>query len=444
MSGERLPPHSAEAEAGLLGAILRDNAAFDDVRPLVSEGDFYLDANRKVFAAIAAECGAGKPCDLVILFQRLKAEGQVEDVGGASRLADLWDAVPTAMNAVYHAGIVRDMAARRRLIHLCGEMARDAYDTGEPAEQVVARFESQVFEVGEGARADEPVALSVAIDDVFADLDAKVRGERGRVVSTGLAGLDNVTGGLHPNRLVIVAARPSVGKSAIGLQFALAAAGQGVPALVFSLEMGRDEWASRALASVCEVPLNFLVGGQRMDAVTAETLVTASDRARVPVFIDDRSSHSVHTLSAVARRAVRRNRVGLVVIDYLGLIDHDGHKNDTLSTRIANTSRKLKQLARELKIPVVCLAQLNRDVEKRGDGRPMLSDLRDSGAIEQDADDVLMLWPQEIHADPMGKPSPEQEIRVCVEKQRNGPKAVVPLNYTRRFVKFAAMMDVPL
>lgn len=439
MTDARIPPQSLEAERGVLGAVLRDNAVFDDIRGILSAADFYHHAHQKLFAHVAELIGSGKPVDLVILAERVRAVGQFEDVGGYRYLADLWDAVPTGANAEYHASIVRDTAARRRMIHVLTEMTRDAYDLGEPAERLAARFEADIFRVAEGVEADEPIELFRAVQDVYADIDDRATGRKPKFIPTGFPGLDQVIGGLHAERLIVVAARPSVGKSALMLALALAAARQGVPALVFSLEMSAKEFAERTLATTFGVPLNQINGTTALDKPNASRMAAGVDECRIPVWIDGRPHHTADTIAATSRRAVRKHGVGLIVVDYLQLIDHGGGRNDNLAARVGNTARRLKLLARSLGVPVVCLAQLNREVERRGDGKPQLSDLRDSGEIEQHADDVFLLWPQDIPTQPDGTHAPVQEIRLCIEKQRNGPKGIVSLNYVRRFVRFESV-----
>lgn len=429
-----VPPHDRAAEAAVLAALLRCNDLLDDIRPVLAAEDFFYHLHQHVYRAVCDLIGQGVPADLVTVYAELKAR-QLPDFTPAL-LAEIWEADPTGANGRHHARLVRDHAVRRRLIHLCRDIAARAADTSEPPDELVAEFESDVFAVADTAQRQEPTALADAAAEVFADLQAAKTGTARKHIPTGLHGLDAIIGGLHPGRLVIVAARPSVGKSAIGLHFALNAACCGFPALVVSLEMAAKEWAARALARNCGVALNHLTGTTAMDDPTARRLLDRSAEVRVPVWVDDRPGHTVDTIAAVARRACRKHGVKLLVVDYLQLIEHAGYKSDNLATRIGNTSRRLKLLARQLGIPVVCLAQLNREVEKRGDGRPQLSDLRDSGAVEQDADDVYLLWPQNPPDAPGYAPAEEMEIRVCVDKQRNGPRAVVPLTYVRRFVRF--------
>lgn len=416
-----LPPQDRAAEIAVLGAVLKDNRIFDDIRPLVSAEDFYFDAHQKVFATVADLLAAGAPADLVTVFSR--AGGP--DVT-AQLLGDCWEAAGVGANAVYHAGMVREKASARRLIHLCGEMSRAAFG-GEPAAELAARFEDEVFRVADASVAAGLTPLSAAVADVMRSLDDRAAGLAPRHLPTGLVELDAVIGGLKPGAFEVCGARPGAGKSMFGLHCALASARQGVPALVVSMEMSAQEWAARAMAAGCEVPLNQITGMANLAPDSATALVRGQDRCSVPVWVDDRAGHTAATIAAVARRAARKHKVGLVVVDYLGLIDHAGYKSDNLATRVGNTSRTLKVLARQLGVPVLCLAQLNREIEKRGDGMPQLSDLRDSGAIEQDADDIFFLWPNQ---------QDEHDMRICVAKQRNGPCAVVNVRCERPFVRF--------
>lgn len=432
---DKLPPHSQESEQVLLGSLLRNNALFDEIRTSVSADDFYFDAHQKIFRIIEAKLGLNQTCDLVILFEELRKSRLSDDVGGGAYLAKLWEIAGVGANGAYCAGIVRDMSVRRRLIRLCTSIIDEITNSEEPAEQIVARFESDIFAVSNVATSNEPEFLPKIIDNVMDGLNKTDGDNTHKIIRTGMERLDLYLGGWKPGQLVVIAARPSVGKSALAQQFAMASARAGKISLVFSLEMSREEWGQRALAQGCQVPLNYLTGALRMEETQARKLWDGIGTARVPVWIDDRAGHTIDTISAVARRAVRKHKVELIAIDYLQLIEHEGHKGDSLATRVGNTSRKLKVLARNLNVPILCLSQLNRESEKRGDGKPQLSDLRDSGAIEQDADTCLMLWPQVLEAG--AAPPPEQEIRICIEKQRNGPKGIVPTNYTRATLTFS-------
>jgi replicative DNA helicase len=428
-----LPPQDIYAEAALLGGVMRDNQVYDDVRVIVSPDDFYLDAHRKLASAIFGMVGRDKPCDLALLFDVLKSAGHLEDIGGAAYIAACYEKAPTAANAVYYAKIVKEMATRRRLIHLCTEVMRDAQDGVMPAAELVARFESDVFAVADASTQNEPVLIGPVIRQVMADLEAPPE-QAGPMVRTGIGRMDGILGRLKPGQLIVIAARPSVGKSALAQQIAFNNAADGNAALFFSLEMPKEEVAQRALAQGCQVPLNAITGSVKLEQAFASRLIDGVNGCIVPVWIDDRAGHNFHTIAATARRAVRKHGAKLVVVDYLQLIEHEGNKNDSMATRVGNTSRGMKVLARQLGVPVICLSQLSRDIEKRGDGKPQLSDLRDSGAIEQDADGVIMLHPQPV---PMGGPPPkEQEIHACIEKQRAGPKGKAELVYERATLTF--------
>jgi replicative DNA helicase len=433
-----LPPQDTFAEAALLGGLMRDNPVFDDIRTIVAPDDFYLDAHKKLAAVVFAMIGNDKPCDLALVFAELKIRGHLEDIGGAAYLAACFEKAPTAANAGYYAKIVKEMATRRRLIHLCGEVMRDAQDGISPAAELVAKFECDVFAVADDSAQNEPVLLGPVIRRVLEDLDNPPPGEFTRFLPSGISRLDNLIGGFRGGQLIVVAARPSVGKSAFAQQVCGAAASHGVPVLMFSLEMSTEEYAQRAIAQGCQVPLNGLTGNAELYQANVRKIVDGQRGFDTPVWVDDRAGHTIHTISAVARRAVRKRGVKLIAVDYLQLIEHEGGRSDSVATKVGNSSRRLKVLARQLGVPIICLSQLSRDIEKRGDGKPQLSDLRDSGAIEQDADMVIMLHPQPVTAG--GPPPTEQEIHLCVEKQRNGPKGIAKAMYQRATLTFRDAM----
>ncbi len=432
------PPNDQGAERGVLSAIIRHNFAFNDIAAVVSEADFYADAHQRIFRLAADLLTRGKPCDLVILFDAVRALGWQNDIT-PTYLGDLWELTPTAANATYHASIVREKAKARRLIHLCTEMIRDAYDGILPASELVASFESKIFEVAGDSTSADPVSLIKLMDVGVREL--KERGEAApeRMIRSGLESLDTIIGGFRDGHLIILAARTSVGKSASVEQFAIHAAKNGSPVMAFSLEMTKEEWRDRAWSSGSQVPLNYLTGTSVMDEVHARRLYEGAPNSRVPVWIDDNYGHTVHTIAATARRAVQRHAVRMVVIDYLGLIRHERHKGDNLSTAIGNTTIALKGLAKQLRVPVILLAQLNRENEKES-RTPRLSDLRESGNIEQDADLVIFLNPQPVA---VGTSPAEQQIDFIVAKQRGGPKGVAESMYERATLTFREKNRIP-
>lgn len=428
---DRLPPHNTEAERGVLGALLRDGIAADGSFGHLSPTDFYHHAHQCVYSVYRDLAGSGRPFDTVTCYEELIRRNQSQDVK-AGYLAELFDGVPTSANLEYHAGIVREHAERRRLIQAATELVRDAWDGIAPPIDLLERFyESSVATADAGGR--DPVSLTTALRQVMEEIDERMRPGGKRPLTTGFESLNNVLGGFRGGEFIVLGARPSHGKTALGVSFLLAAAEARVPTLMFSLEMSATEVASRVLAMRSDVPLNQIRGQLHDPAVTARRLIRTVDDTRLPMWIDDRADHTPASIASVAKRAVRKHGVGLVVIDYLQLMNHEGGKNDNQSIRVGNTSRRLKLLARALNVPVVCLAQLNRECESRGDKKPNLSDFRESGSIEQDADVALMLWPEDNAINPN---DPCRVIRVCVEKQRNGPVTVVPLDYRRAVVRF--------
>lgn len=430
-----LPPHDTTAERGLIGGILHDSQAFDEVRTKIKPDDFYLVAHQRLYSCIASFLDAGKPCNLVILFDELKRLGWVDEVGGAVYLAECWEAAPTGAEANYYAEIVRDAAKRRRLIHLAGEMQRDAFDGISPADEMAAKFESDLFRISDNSNSNEPELIGNSIQEVFENIGQPPK--PGTFIRTGLSKIDGYIGGYCSGKLYIIAARPSAGKSAFVQQtFEHATQNERVSALLFSLEMPKDELSGRSIARTCQVSLNAVTGLTKPTQEDYDRLFAEYRRCKSSLFVDECEHHTAATIGAIARRAVKKHGVKLIGIDYLQLLEHSGERGDNLSTRIGNTTRALKKLARNLKVPVVLLSQLSRDIEKRGgDSEPQLSDLRDSGAIEQDADVVIMLHPQAVLVNG-GPPPREQQINAYIRKQRGGPKGTAELMYERAVLTF--------
>lgn len=439
MTTDRLPPHTAEAERGVLGALLREGIAADGTFEHLTPADFYLYPHQLVYAVYRDYAAAGRPFDVVTLFDELIRRNQSADVT-AAYVAELFDAMPTAANLEYHARLVREYSERRRLIHAATEMVRDAWEGVAPPLDLLERFYDMAVQTADTST-KEVTTLTSALRQVMEEIDERQRPDGKRPLTTGFDSLDNVLGGFRGGEFIVVGARPSQGKTALGVAFLLAASEQGVPTLMFSLEMSASEVASRVLSMRSDVPLNQIRGRLQDERNTVHRLIDTVDNTRLPMWIDDRADHTVSSMASVAKRAVRRHKVGLVVIDYLQLMNHEGGKQDNQSIRVGNTSRRLKLLARALNVPVVCLAQLNRECESRGDKKPNLSDFRESGSIEQDADVALMLWPDDTTTNPH---DPLRVIRVCVEKQRNGPVTVVPLDYRRAVVRFEQPLPTQL
>lgn len=435
---DRLPPHSRTAEEHLIGGILRDPGVLDDVRRMISADDLYFDAHQQLFRAVEAMVADGTPVDLVALYERLKRTGKLDDVGGAAAIAAWWDAVPTGANAWYHAKLVREAADMRRLIHAANVISRNAYDRTGPAAELVAQAEQLVFDIRD-RRGDDagPRALAACVRDALEQIDRRAGGELAGL-ATGYPDLDAVLAGLRPGQLIVIGARPGGGKTAIGLNvavnIAVAASEGGAPTLFLSLEMPAVEIAGRVLAMSSGVPMHRFNKGERLTPDEVRSLNAVNGPSGVgaaPLWIDDRCDLSAAEIASTLRRARRRHGIGLAVVDYLQLLTPENPKDNRVQ-QVGTAARRLKQVARQTGVPVVCLCQLNREVENRNGGKPRLSDLRESGEIEQHADAVVLL-----HT-PAGQPDEQSvwQIDAVVAKNRNGPVSDVPLAYKRPLMRF--------
>ena len=443
IAAERMPPQSKEAEQGVLGAVLRDNASFSDVLQIIRPDNFYYDAHQKIFNAIKDLYEEGKPVDTVLLFEVLKSRKQLEDVGGAAYIAELWDGAPTSANAEYHAKIVREKAIVRNLIHTNNELLRDAYDGSMSADEMLGMAERKILEIAEKGTTGETHTLDKTLREAFDRIDARAKQNLSLSgISTGFLDLDNLTAGMQNSELVIVAARPSVGKTAFALNLVRhVIVEERLPVFFVSLEQARIELAERLLVAQARVDSHRLRKGM-LSAEDIDRLFTAGGELRgdakspVKLFIDDTPSQTMLRIGANARRLKLRHGIRLVVIDYLQLIEPESRR-DPRQEQVAQISRRLKYLARELQLPVIALAQVNRASEDRQDNRPRLSDLRESGSIEQDADTVMILHRQAR----VDKSVEDNTLEVIVEKQRNGPTGAITLGYQRndmRYENFAA------
>lgn len=429
----RQPPQSVTAERQVLAAMFNSAGCRDDIFGRVRPEDFYLDAHQRIMRSAAKLFAGGHPPDMAAVAEELSRTGQLADVGGAKYLAEVWETNPTGIGWEYFASQVLETAGRRRLILACTEAARDAFDGTQSATELLADHERRVFSLGEscGDRSD-PVPLTEALREAIGAIDDRLAGRGERPIPTGFQSLDQVIGGFRRGQLVVIAARPSDGKSAIALAFALNAL-RHVPALFFSQEMSRVELSNRVLAMRASVPLHAVDGTKPLtDAEIARLLRAADERTANELHIDDRSHLTAAEVTRKTRWAIRRHGVRMVVVDYLQRMSHDRRSGETTTRQVGDTAKAMKTLARTCDVPVICLAQLNRKPAERNDGRPKLSDLRDSGEIEQEADVVMLLHPQPPHPSEPGK----QVVEVLVEKQRNGPKSTVSLDYRRPFTRF--------
>ncbi len=438
----RVPPHSIEAEQSVLGGLLLDNLAWDRAADLLTEGDFYRLEHRLIFAAVGALVGASKPADVITVFEQLQQHGKGEDAGGLAYLNALAQSVPSAANLRRYAEIVRERAILRKLIGASDEIATSAFNPqGRPVPQILDEAESRILKIGEeGARQRQgfqPInALVVNLIDRVTELYEN-GAEDVTGVRTGFVDLDRRTAGLQKGDLLILAARPSMGKTAFALNIAEnVAVHEGLPVLVFSMEMGAAQLALRLVGSLGRIDQTHLRTGRLNDDEWGR-LAEAVDRLKqAEIHIDETPALTVAELRARARRMARQfgGTLGLIVIDYLQLMSGSASSDENRATELGEISRGLKGLAKELQCPVLALSQLNRSVESRNDKRPMMSDLRESGAIEQDADLIMFIYRDDYYNKENSKEPGISEI--IIAKQRNGPVGTVKLTFLMPLTRF--------
>ena len=438
----RVPPQSLDAEQSVLGGILLENAALDRVVTLLSVDDFYREAHRSIFRAMLSLSERNEPVDLITLTEALRVRGQLADVGGATYLAELAERVPTAANVAHYARIVRDKSVLRSLIGAATEIAARSYDAADDVGDLLDRAEGQIFAISDREVKAGFVRFDTLLPETFETIDRLHKSKQSVTgVPTGFHDLDRMTAGLQPSDLIIVAGRPSMGKTAFCLniaQYVGVHAGKGVG--VFSLEMSKEQLVMRMLCSEARVDLAALRTGH-LSNVEFDALASAADRlAHTPIYIDDTPALSALELRAKARRLARDPdaKLSLIVVDYLQLMRADG--KDSREQEISEISRSLKALAKELRVPVIALSQLNRQVENRNPPKPRLSDLRESGAIEQDADVICFIYREEAYVEDTDK---KGIAEIIVAKQRNGPIGSVELAFLHQYTKFEDLAFVP-
>ena len=418
--------------------MLIDPEAVPRAVEILSDTMFSAEAHRRIFRAALGVFERGQAIDVIIVADELRKTDELEAVGGYDYLAELLDAVPTAANIEYHAGIVRDKALMRRLIDASSHIIRDVYEQGRrPVEEVVDEAEARIFQVATGHDRRGFVRIKELLWPAFEHIE-KLQEADGQLtgVNTGFDHLNHLTGGLQDGNLVIVAGRPSMGKTSWALNVARHAAGEQVPVGVFSLEMSNEELVQRLLCSDARVDAQKLRRG-KLSTEEIQRLAAAAGRLNTsPFWIDDSPGSTVLEVRAKARRLKAESQLGLLVIDYLQLMT-GSRTSENRQQEVSEISRGLKALAKELEVPVVALSQLSRAPEQRADHRPQLSDLRESGSIEQDADLVMFLYRPEYYAetDRDGN-SLEGKAELIVSKQRNGPTGVVPLYFHRAYTRF--------
>ena len=432
----RVPPHNVEAEQAVLGGIFFRNNVFHTLADTLSADDFYLPAHRTLFTAFLELYRKNAPIDLVATAANLKDRGELENVGGAAYLAELAQTVVSGANAEYYATIVRDKALQRSLIDACSDIIGNCFDASRPIETLLDESEQIVFSISERTSGKAFKSSKELINRVFEDLTRRMeRKEQVTGVTTGYNRLDQMTAGLQPSDLIVLAARPSMGKTAFALNMAMRAAVQdNVPVAIFSLEMSMDQLMMRMLCAWGKVDLGHLRRGY-LDSEEWYRLYNAADvLGQAPIYIDDTPALSPLELRARTRRLKAESGVGLVMVDYLQLM-RGSRRTDSREQEISEISRSLKSLAKELDIPVIALSQLNRKLEERTDKRPLLSDLRESGAIEQDADVIMFIYRDEVYHKQPDNPH-KGTAEIIIGKQRNGPIGTALLAFLGAYTAF--------
>jgi replicative DNA helicase len=431
---EKLPPHSVEAEHSVLGSLLIDRDAIIRVASFLKADDFYRPAHGYVFQAVVDLYNRREPSDFVTVVDELERRDLLEQVGGISYLTDLISAVPTAVHVEYYARIVERTATLRRLITAGADIVNIGYDASIDVEEAIDRAERALFDVSQRRTTRDFVPIGQILERYFDKLDF-IQQNRGDVVGvpTGYADIDKLTGGLQKSDLVILAARPSVGKTALQLGFAHSAAVRhGKTVAIFSLEMSGEQLVQRLLSMETGVDSHRLRLGYIDDSEWEQISRAFGRLAEASIFIDDTAGISVMELRSKARRLLAEHGLDLIVVDYLQLMQ--GRRSENRVQEISDISRGLKGLARELDVPVLALSQLSRAVESRHDHRPLLSDLRESGSIEQDADIVMFIYRDEVYDPDTDK---KGIAEIIVAKHRNGPTDTVHLRFFDRTARFA-------
>ena len=439
----RIPPHSIEAESSVLGGLLLDNGAWDRVGDLLDESHFYRYEHKLIYGALSKLVNANKPADVITVYEHLQSAGKADDVGGLVYLNSLAQYVPSASNIRRYAEIVRERSILRKLVSASDEIATNAFNTqGKPVDKILDEAEQKIFNIGEegsclkqGFQSMDTLAVQL-MDRVseMADNPNDITG-----VPTGFIDLDRMTSGFQAGDMVVLAARPSMGKTALAINIAEhVALNEGLPVAVFSMEMGASQLAVRIVGSIGRIDQTHLRTGRLTDEEWPR-LTDAIERLRnISLHIDETPGLTTSELRANARRLARQcGQLGLIVVDYLQLMSvSSSMSEENRATAVGEISRGLKMLAKELKCPVLALSQLSRGVESRTDKRPMMSDLRESGAIEQDADVIMFIYRDDYY----NKDSKEPGVaEVIISKQRNGPTGIVKLAFLKPITKFESL-----
>ncbi len=441
----KVPPQNLEAESSVLGGILLENEAINRVLEVLTTDDFYRESHRKIFRAMIELYDRSEPVDLITLSDILKAKGDLEAVGGSAYLASLANATPTSANIHHYARIVREKAIRRYLISAATTIATRGFEDQENVDEFLDEAEKVIFDISENRVRTSFVMVGEMIRDSIKMVERLYeRKELVTGVPSGYKDLDKLTAGFQPSDLIVVAGRPSMGKTALCLNIATHAAFGGTGVAIFSLEMAKEQLVLRMLCSEARIDHSRVRSGYLADREFPALVMAAGKLAETPIYIDDTPAISVLELRAKARRLVRdrEKKIGLIIVDYLQLM-RGARTASNREQEISDISRSMKALAKELSVPVIAISQLNRRVEDRGDKRPMMADLRESGAIEQDADLIAFVFREVVYNENVDDPNVAE---IIVSKQRNGPTGTVRLTFFKEFTRFenyTGVEDIP-
>ena len=436
LSPHKLPPQNIEAEQSVLGGILIENEAINKVMEILSVDDFYRDAHQKIFSAMVNLTEKDEPVDLITLTNDLRKKSQLDSIGGASYLASLSDSVPTAANIEYYAKIVKEKAILRKLIQTSTEIITQSYQDRGDVEDLLDEAEQAIFQISENRVRPSFYPIKKIVKDSF-EIFQRLYEKKELVtgVSSGFKGLDRMTAGFQPSDLIIIAGRPSMGKTAFCLNVAQYAAIENkVPIAIFSLEMSKEQLVIRMFCSEARVEGHRLRTGYLNESDWPKLTIAAGTLSEAPIFIDDSPALTVLELRAKARRLKGEHGLGMLVIDYLQLMNGRA-RVESRQQEISEISRSLKALAKELNIPVIAVSQLSRKTEERQGMRPQLSDLRESGAIEQDADLILFIYRDEVYNRSEDNPN-KGKAELIIGKQRNGPIGKIEMAFLDKFTAF--------
>jgi replicative DNA helicase len=434
---DRTPPHDMAAEQSVLGAMMISKDAIADASETVRGVDFYRPAHEQIFDAVIDLYGRNEPVDMVTVGRELERRGELAKIGGAPYLHTLTANVPLAANAGFYAEIVQEQATLRRLVEAGTRIVQSGYAAEGEVDSIVDAAQAEIFKIAEKRSSEDYAPLSEFMNDVVDEIESISNREQGIYgVPTGFADLDELTNGFHGGQMIIVAARPAMGKSTLALDFCRSASiHNNLASVFFSLEMGRSEIAMRLLSAEAKIPLNHIRNGNMTDEDWDKMARKMGDVSAAPMFIDDSPNMTMMEIRSKARRLKQKHDLKLIVIDYMQLMS-SGKKVESRQLEVSEFSRQIKLLAKEIDCPVIALSQLNRGPEQRADKKPMAADLRESGSLEQDADMIILLHREDVYEKESTRPG---EADLIVAKHRNGPTRDLVVAFQGHYSRFVDM-----